>query len=320
MLEPYLPEDYNLAFQSYSCTWKCIVGNLKKWKTGILSRKIISNELEIELKAELIQSFQNFHLISFKWDNSKINFSQLIELFGEIPIPPYLNCHSEEIDKKRYQTVYSTMNGSVAAPTAGLHFTEPLLNELKYKNHLIENITLHVGAGTFKPIQSNDIFGHEMHSEYFSVSKDTIKHLGEEFNNIVCVGTTTLRTLESLYWIAIKIKLNNFSKSILHIDQWEPYELSGDISYNEAMSILLKYMQIYDLNEIHATTSILIMPGYKIKSIKALITNFHQPKSTLLLLVSAIVGLHWKKIYYYALSHNFRFLSYGDSSILFLDC
>ena len=321
-LEPIEPKDYQLAFQSKRCTWKCIVGNLKKWKDLELQKEITAEGGSVTLKAIKIADHESYQAIEFTW-NSNHTFSEIIELAGVTPIPPYLNRKSEAIDRDRYQTVYSQTKGSVAAPTAGLHFTLPLLDQLKKQKVDIANVTLHVGAGTFKPVQTDLIKDHEMHTEYFSVPKQTIKNLLNHQGKIVAVGTTTLRTLESLYWIGMKLKNVNQTGEetdnidVMHISQWEAYHMEGTLTYPEAMQVVLNYLELKGLSELFATTQIMIAPGYCIRSIEALITNFHQPKSTLLLLVSAIVGKDWKTIYNYAMQNNFRFLSYGDSSIIY---
>lgn len=318
-LEPIEPADYVQSFQSTKCVWKCIVGNLKKWKETVLEKKIDINGKTITLFAEKKENHQTFVYIEFSWDSPDFLFENIIELAGITPIPPYLNRESEELDKTRYQTIYSSIKGSVAAPTAGLHFTNILLSKLKNSGIQTEELTLHVGAGTFKPVQSEIIADHEMHTEFFTVSKTTIEKLFRNSGNIISVGTTTLRTLESLYWIAVKLKLTN--KNLLNqltINQWDPYELNAQLSYSEAMEILLEFLEKNNTDELAANTQIMILPGYTPKSIKALITNFHQPKSTLLLLIASIVGENWKNIYQHALTNNYRFLSYGDSSLLFV--
>jgi S-adenosylmethionine:tRNA ribosyltransferase-isomerase len=318
-LEPVDPSDYQVNFQSHRCTWKCIVGNLKKWKDNTLTKEIRYNGRVIYIRATKIADYRSYQHIEFSWNDITLTFSEIIELAGTTPIPPYLNRDSETIDRDRYQTVYSRINGSVAAPTAGLHFTDMLLKKLAHNGISLGELTLHVGAGTFKPIQSNTIAEHEMHTEFFSVSETTLKALLDNRKNVVSVGTTTLRTLESLYWLGIKLdKGLTGDGHVLELSQWDAYELEGSLTYVESIKILLKYLETNRLNELYATTQIMIAPGYQIRSIKALITNFHQPKSTLLLLVSALTGNHWKKIYDYAMKNDFRFLSYGDSSILFL--
>lgn len=312
-LEPYEPSDYLFALQSVgSCTWKCFAGNLKKWKEGSLKKAIETSDSKIILEAVKKEQSVNQLIVEFRW-HANVTFAQILELSGETPIPPYLHRESEEIDKERYQTVYSLKEGSVAAPTAGLHFTNEVFAQLQQKKILNTNVTLHVGAGTFKPVQTNNVGEHGMHSEFFSVSSGTLKSLMEN-KEIVSVGTTSLRTLESLYWLALKLKNN---ESGFEIEQWAPYSSGSKLEYCNAIEILLEYVEKRKLDAICAKTKIMIVPGYKVKSAKALVTNFHQPKSTLLLLVSAFVGEDWKNIYKYAMNNQFRFLSYGDSSLLF---
>jgi S-adenosylmethionine:tRNA ribosyltransferase-isomerase len=318
-LEPVEPAEYQVSFQSHRCTWKCIVGNLKKWKDGALTKVIDTGLRCIRLNAVKTEDFKTHQYIEFTWDDDSLSFSEIIELAGVTPIPPYLNRESKAIDYERYQTVYSKIKGSVAAPTAGLHFTEKSFRQLGSNGMTSTEVTLHVGAGTFKPVQTDSIEEHEMHTEFFSVSADTLRLLMENHEKIVAVGTTTLRTLESLYWIGIKLNMGLFEiDNLLHLYQWDAYKLEATLSYSEAINILFEYVKSKGMTHLYATTQILIAPGYSIQSIKALITNFHQPKSTLLLLVATIVGSDWKKIYDYAMNHDFRFLSYGDSSILYL--
>lgn len=313
-LEPIEPSDYVQAFQqTETVTWKCIVGNLKKWKTQDISKTVSIQNTEIELKASKVSKDGNTMLIKFSWDKPDFTFSEILENIGLTPIPPYLNRESENIDKDRYQTIYSKQKGSVAAPTAGLHFTDKVLNKLKAKQVNLEEITLHVGAGTFKPVKSETIDEHEMHTEHFVVRKDSIKNLLNS-TKILAVGTTSVRTIESLYWLGIKlIQTGHWNP---HISQWEAYELSDDYTKKDALLALLNYMDKNAITELHASTQIMIFPGYKFKMIDLLVTNFHQPKSTLLLLIAAFIGDDWKKVYDFALNQNFRFLSYGDSSIL----
>lgn len=314
-LEPYEPSDYLFALQATgSCTWKCFAGNLKKWKEGSLKKEIETPKGIVVLEAIKREHTVNQLVIEFKWDKD-ITFAHLLELSGETPIPPYLNRSSEDIDKERYQTVYSLREGSVAAPTAGLHFTDEVFSQLQKKSIATTHVTLHVGAGTFKPVQTESVSEHEMHSEFLSVSRETLELLRNN-KEIVSVGTTSLRTLESLYWLALKIK-NNPQEVINELGQWESYSLESNLNYSDALEILLDYLMKNGLDTFQAKTQIMILPGYHVKSAKALITNFHQPKSTLLLLVSAFIGNDWKKIYKYALENEFRFLSYGDSSLLY---
>jgi S-adenosylmethionine:tRNA ribosyltransferase-isomerase len=315
-LEPVEPVDVQQAFETTQpVTWKCIVGNAKKWKHGLLKKEIEVNGEKTIVSAEKKEQQGQSFLINFSWDNQKISFADVIENMGTIPIPPYLNRQSEEIDDKRYQTVYSRHKGSVAAPTAGLHFTDELLEKLQKNGIAIQNVTLHVGAGTFKPVQSKSIAGHEMHTEYFVVEAKTVEEIIDKKDNIVAVGTTSVRTLESLYWLGVKLLENiDISEGIL---QWDPYNLPCSYSTDEALSALLKYMKENSLTYFNSKTGIIIVPGYKFRIVRTLITNFHQPKSTLLLLIGAFIGDDWKKVYDYAMKNDFRFLSYGDSSILF---
>ena len=316
-LNPVVPFGYEDIFQTNeTCTWKCIVGNLKKWKNKELFIEIKIATEKIILKAEKILQTNNHQIIKFSWNNKNFTFGELIENAGRIPIPPYLNRESEMSDKERYQTVYSKHKGSVAAPTAGLHFSEKILNKLTKKGICTENITLHVGAGTFKPVKSETMKGHTMHSEHFYISYKTIENLIDKIGNITAIGTTSVRTLESIYWIAVKIINKQFDSSKIKIGQWETYKQDQNIEPKKALYFLLKYMKTKDIQILEAETEIIIVPGYKFKIVNKLITNFHQPRSTLLLLISAFVGTAWRDIYDYALNNDFRFLSYGDSSLL----
>jgi S-adenosylmethionine:tRNA ribosyltransferase-isomerase len=312
-LEPIEPSDYVLAFQqTESITWKCIVGNLKKWKEKDLKKIITIDNSEITLTAKKKGSEGNSQIIEFSWNNSKITFSEILENIGATPIPPYFNRESESIDKDRYQTVYSKLKGSVAAPTAGLHFTQDVLEKLQSKGVTLEEVTLHVGAGTFTPVKTETIDEHNMHTEHFVVTKKTIQNLLNS-EQIIAVGTTSVRTIESLHWLGVKLKLHNKLDS--HISQWEAYQLP-DYSKKESLEALVNHMNENNLNALHASTQIMIFPGYQFKLVDILVTNFHQPKSTLLLLIAAFIGEDWKKVYEFALENDFRFLSYGDSSIL----
>lgn len=314
-LEPIEPTDYSLIFQTTkSCKWKCIVGNLKKWKKGNISFNYTDSKTVTKINATKISSNDDSHTIEFTWDNPNLTFAEILEKNGQIPIPPYLKRKSEESDKTRYQTIYSKHKGSVAAPTAGLHFTEKTLSILKEKGTHLGNITLHVGAGTFKPVKTNSVLEHEMHTEHFSVTKEFIKNLINNLNQVIAVGTTTVRTLESLYFIGLKLFLKK--ENPFHINQWEVYDLKKDISTKGALLKIIDFMENEKIEKIEASTQIIIVPGYIFNIVNKLITNFHQPKSTLLLLISAFIGQDWKNIYKYALENNFRFLSYGDSSIL----
>ncbi len=315
-LEPVDTVDVQLAFETTgSTTWKCIVGNAKKWKQGALTKNIGINDKTIKVKAEKVSRDGQSFTVKFSWDDKTVSFAEVIESIGTLPIPPYLNRETEEIDNKRYQTVYSKHKGSVAAPTAGLHFTDELLSEIKKKGIGIQNITLHVGAGTFKPVQTETIDGHEMHTEHFVVEAQTVKTVLQNVEKIVAVGTTSVRTLESLYWLGVRLLENmNIADGI---NQWDPYNIPAHYPVKEALKALMDYMQQNNLKYFNSKTAIIIVPGYRFRLVKTLITNFHQPKSTLLLLIGAFIGHNWKDVYDYALKNNFRFLSYGDSSILF---
>lgn len=320
LLEPIVPADYEQMFQTTGeCTWHCLVGNLKKWKGGELKREVEINGEKVAVFVTKSASFDGQN-VCFRWTNDTISFAEIINAIGELPIPPYLNRETQESDKTTYQTVYSKIKGSVAAPTAGLHFTERVLANLDACEIDREELTLHVGAGTFKPVKSEEIGGHEMHTETISVRRQTFEKLLAHQCQAIAVGTTSVRTLESLYYMGLKVIANpEISEDNLHVGQWEPYELEDESrkhSVEECLRALVDYMDRRQINTLHSSTQIIIVPGYKYKIVKMLITNFHQPQSTLLLLVSAFVSGDWKKIYDYALSHDFRFLSYGDSSLL----
>ena len=320
-LEPIEPNDYALNFQqTHHSAWLCMIGNLKKWKEGPLHREMTVKGLPVTLTATRGECRGTSHWVDFTWDNAEVTFADILEVFGELPIPPYLNRETQESDLVTYQTVYSKIKGSVAAPTAGLHFTPRVLDDLKQQGVDLEELTLHVGAGTFKPVKSEEIEGHEMHTEYISVSRDTIAKLLAHNARAIAVGTTSVRTLESLYHIGLTVMEHpDASEEELHVRQWQPYELSAEktsIPATEALQALLDYLNRHQLEALHTSTQIIIAPGYDYKIVKAIVTNFHQPQSTLLLLVSAFVHGDWRKIYDYALAHDFRFLSYGDSSLL----
>jgi S-adenosylmethionine:tRNA ribosyltransferase-isomerase len=317
-LEPIAPNDYVLSFQqTKKCSWLCMVGNLKKWKEGTLKREVEVKGKTITLSATRGECRGTSHWIDFEWDDDSLTFADVLEAVGELPIPPYLNRETQESDKQTYQTVYSKIKGSVAAPTAGLHFTERVLKALDEKGIDREELTLHVGAGTFKPVKSEEIEGHEMHTEYISVNKGTIEKLIAHGGKTIAVGTTSVRTLESLYYIGILIHLNpEANQEELHVKQWMPYEPHPALTPVESLQNILDYLKRNNMEALHTSTQIIIAPGYEYKIVKKIVTNFHQPQSTLLLLVSAFVKGDWKKIYDYALSHDFRFLSYGDSSLL----
>lgn len=317
-LEPIQPNDYALNFQQTEhAAWLCMIGNLKKWKEGTLTRRMTVKGQDITLTATRGEARGTSHWVDFTWDNPSVTFADILEMFGELPIPPYLNRETQESDKETYQTVYSKIKGSVAAPTAGLHFTQRVLDALRAKGADLEEVTLHVGAGTFKPVKSEEIEGHEMHTEYISVSKGSIEKLIAHEGKALAVGTTSVRTLESLYYIGVTLSQHpDAQEADLHVRQWQPYETHPTLSATEALKHILHYMERHRLDALHTSTQIIIAPGYEYKVVKRMITNFHQPQSTLLLLVSAFIKGDWKRIYDYALSHDFRFLSYGDSSLL----
>ena len=319
LLEPIVPADYEQMFQTVgSCSWSCLVGNLKKWKEGELTRQIDVNGQSFTLRASRRGEHGTGHQIDFEWDAQTVSFSEILEAVGELPIPPYLNRKTQESDKTTYQTVYSKIKGSVAAPTAGLHFTEKVLHEIDACGIDREELTLHVGAGTFKPVKSECIEGHEMHSEFISVRRQTLENLLQHDASAIAVGTTSVRTLESLYYIGLKLESSpDLSEDELHVSQWEPYEQKGaSIPATQAIRNIVEYLDRHQRSVLNTSTQIIIAPGYEYKIVKVLITNFHQPQSTLLLLVSAFLKGDWRRVYDYALSNDFRFLSYGDSSLL----
>ena len=316
-IEPIDPKNYEASLGSYnSVIWKCVVGNLKKWKNGTLVKAVEQDGRIYELKAEKIKQSGDSVEIKFSWDNPEFTFSDILENIGHVPIPPYIYRDDVKEDSIRYQTVFASIKGSVAAPTAGLHFTDRVINNLKSKDIAFSELTLHVGAGTFQPLKSNNIFEHEMHREYFTVSSETINELLCKSGKIIATGTTSVRTLESLYYIGLRIIAKNTAKENFLIKQWEPYDSYSDVSTEISLNAISEYMRENGLDQIEASTEIMIIPGYTFRVINGMITNFHQPCSTLLLLVSAWTGERWKDIYDYALKNNFRFLSYGDCSIL----
>ncbi|MBO5728840.1 MAG: S-adenosylmethionine:tRNA ribosyltransferase-isomerase [Paludibacteraceae bacterium] len=318
-LEPHSPADYNLVFQeNKSCVWKCLVGNSKKWKEGALKQTMSIRNILFELRAVRIESANEgmSHLVRFEWDNEDILFSDILSHFGELPIPPYLNRATEEKDKETYQTVYSKIDGSVAAPTAGLHFTKDVLRRLALNGVREDEVTLHVGAGTFQPVKSEEIGDHPMHREIISVSKRVIEDLIASEGHVVAVGTTSVRTLESLYYLGCRIARNPENPDLM-VEQWEPYENDYTLTTREALQTIVDYLNRNHLAAINAATRIMIVPSFQFRVVNKIITNFHQPKSTLLLLISAFVGIdRWRAIYEFAMANDFRFLSYGDSSLL----
>ena len=314
-LEPALPHDYQLNFSQKGCVqWYCLVGNLKKWKEGKLFREIaMPDGTTLTLACERKGLHGTSHIVEFSW-NGDYTWAELLDAVGELPIPPYLNRATQESDKTTYQTVYSKIKGSVAAPTAGLHFTERVLKALDEAGIDREELTLHVGAGTFKPVKSEEIGGHDMHTEHIAVRRQTIEKLIAHGGEAIAVGTTSVRTLESLYYMGI---LAQQGEEDLHVPQWMPYEVvNSQPSTLESLQSLLAYMDKHQMEVLHSSTQIIIAPGYDYHIVKRMVTNFHQPQSTLLLLVSAFLKGDWRKVYDYALSHDFRFLSYGDSSLL----
>lgn len=338
LMEPAEPTDYELMFQTTGhCSWLCMIGNLKKWKEGSLKRdfEIKDHKLTLsatmrrgdalgsEAKEMVAKGGGTNYWVDFDWDNDKVSFAEILEAVGELPIPPYLNRKTEESDKTTYQTVYSKIKGSVAAPTAGLHFTDAVLKDLDAHGIDREEVTLHVGAGTFKPVKSLEIEGHQMHTEYIVVHRRSLEKLIKHECRVIAVGTTSVRTIESLYYMGVHLlKHPEANEEDLHVKQWDPYELSEDgnlvdgITPMQAIQAIIDYLDRNGLEALHSSTQIIIAPGYQYKIVKMLVTNFHQPQSTLLLLVSAFLKGDWKKVYDYALSHDFRFLSYGDSSLL----
>lgn len=334
LMEPAAPTDYELMFQTRGeCSWLCMVGNLKKWKEGSLVRTFdvagSTINFEATMRRDIIdtKSGGTNYWVDFAWDNPQVSFAEILDAVGELPIPPYLNRETQDSDKTTYQTVYSKIKGSVAAPTAGLHFTDKVLAAIDAAGVRREELTLHVGAGTFKPVKSEEIDGHTMHTEYVCVRRDTLQTLLDYDCCAIAVGTTSVRTLESLYYMGVKLEANpDAAEEDLHVCQWEPYEkadgtpvdgnLIDGITPQKAISNIIAWLDKNNLKTLHSSTQIIIAPGYEYKIVKVLVTNFHQPQSTLLLLVSAFLKGDWRNVYDYALSHDFRFLSYGDSSIL----
>lgn len=296
--------------------WKCMVGGASKWKHGMILQKQVD---DIILEATIVERSPETFTIELKWNNPDLSFAEVLHKTGAIPLPPYLHRDVEEADKERYQTVYAKEEGSVAAPTAGLHFTDQLFTKLKTKNITSAFVTLHVGAGTFKPVKADKMENHEMHAEFIDVELSFIEQLINNLDNpVVAVGTTSLRTIESLYWIGVKIRNKKWKirNEEVAVQQWDPYEITADISAKEALQALADWMKEQQMQRLITKTQIIIAPGYKLKVAKGLITNFHQPQSTLLLLVAAVVGKTWRSIYDHAMQHDFRFLSYGDGSLL----
>ncbi len=316
-LEPVTPASYEQVFAARGAVvWECLVGNSRKWKEGDLTAAIPFGKGEVYLTASRLQRTGNTVQVRFSWDSEEISFGELLDAAGNIPIPPYLRRESEDSDLTDYQTVYAVRDGSVAAPTAGLHFTPAMLERFRRQQRLLE-VTLHVGAGTFKPIDSDDLGDHTMHTEHYSVSRHLLEELIRHEGKIVAVGTTSVRTLESLYWLAAALyRETPENPQTLLTRQWDPYQREEKMSPAEAAALLLEYMEKNNLQQLHATTQLMIVPGYRFRFVNSMITNFHMPKSTLLLLIAAFTGDDWRRIYDHALQHDYRFLSYGDAMLL----
>ena len=319
-LEPHAPADYEHAFSvKQECEWSCIVGNVKKWKTGEILINFDYQDSTYALRAEISERGEREHIVRFKWDVD-LSFGQLLEHLGRIPIPPYLNRESEEIDLSRYQTVYSKFEGSVAAPTAGLHFTEEMIAQMKEQGFGFDEVTLHVGAGTFLPVKSENAAEHPMHTEHFEVRLSLLENLLAHNVDVTAVGTTSVRTLESLPVLGWRIRQSGTPDANRVIGQWESYDIPAEYTGREVVEDLISYMKQNGLERLKASTQIMITPlGFRFRIVSRIITNFHQPKSTLLLLVSAYIGDDWRRMYEYALENDFRFLSYGDSSLLIVE-
>jgi len=314
-LEP--EQDYQVAFAASSpVRWRCLIGNAKRWKEGPLTMELTINHQPVTLKAERLAQNDQYAEIEFSWSPPGLPFASVLETAGEIPLPPYLHRDAEPSDCDRYQTVFARYDGSVAAPTAGLHFTQSLIASLHDRDFSFDEVTLHVGAGTFRPVSTETIGEHAMHSETIIVRRSLIENLkGREGKPVIPVGTTSTRTLESLYWIGVMLKEQGDAIRQLHVEQWFPYEPHEPLSTPEALQYVLSYLDLHSLTRLEASTALMIAPSYKMRVITGLITNFHQPKSTLLLLVSALIGERWRDCYRFALDHGFRFLSYGDSCL-----
>jgi len=319
-LEPFFPADYSDALAAKgSATWLCLIGNKKRWKNSSLSTKHIIDNREIILSATLVENKEDSNIIKFEWNNNDITFHTILKFFGKVPLPPYINREATEEDVTRYQTVYAQNGGSVAAPTAGLHFTPGILLKLKENNFDIAKITLHVGAGTFRPVSEGTAAQHKMHHEWVNISAKTVeKLLNNAEKSIIPVGTTSVRSIESLYWFGVNLLSDNRTTHF-NIEQWQPYynNFSNNIKREDALNAVLNYMKSNSLESISGNTKLMIVPGYKYKMTDAMITNFHQPGSTLLMLVAAFIGDKWKDVYSYALKNNFRFLSYGDACLFY---
>jgi S-adenosylmethionine:tRNA ribosyltransferase-isomerase len=321
-LEPSLEySPVQIAMQANNkVVWNCLVGGAKKWKTPFLEKILFHNNKEIRFFAKKINQLDGKFLIEFSWDDASIIFSEILALIGQIPLPPYIERNTTEEDKDRYQTTFASEEGSVAAPTAGLHFSQELLNKISSNNIALQFLTLHVGAGTFLPVKTDIINDHPMHAEFFEIEKKLIQYIIENNNRLIVVGTTSLRTIESLYWLGVKIIANpKITSNDLHLLQWDAYELGEkEIPKLEALHAIVNWMERNQLATLISKTQLMIMPGYRFRMVKGLVTNFHQPKSTLLLIIAAIVGSEWKVIYQHALDHQYRFLSYGDGCLFWI--
>ena len=317
-LEPVAPRDYQLIFQTTrECTWLCLVGNSKRWKTGDLKQKVVIDGEEVTICARRGERRGNAFEITFAWDGNDVTFASVLEALGEIPIPPYLNRGTEQSDLTDYQTVYSHIDGSVAAPTAGLHFTDEVLAECDRRGIVRRELTLHVGAGTFQPVKSDNIGDHDMHTEFISVPRDLLAELATTSRPVIAVGTTSVRTLESLYYVGQILETKpDATEEELRVTQWMPYTTPCEITTQRALQNIVDYLDRHGAKEYLGSTQLMIAPGFTYRIVKGMITNFHQPQSTLLLLVAAFVGDdNWRRIYDYALEHDFRFLSYGDACL-----
>lgn len=317
-LEPVFPIGFEQSFQStHTCSWKCLVGNAKKWKEGPISLATVIDGSDIVMEALLIEQSKEYFIIRFQWENPGFTFGEIIENAGSTPIPPYLKRDAEKSDRERYQTIYSRDLGSVAAPTAGLHFTEQLIQRLMKVGIPSEEITLHVGAGTFIPVKEPNARNHSMHAEQVVISRSFLEKWIGKTGDLIAVGTTSTRSLESLYWLGVKLLLGEkLDPTQLVLRQWENENLSGAASLKESLEALIGFSERYNLEQLQFSTQLMIVPGYSFRTISGLITNFHLPGSTLLLLIAAFIGDDWVKVYDYAVKHQFRFLSYGDSSLL----
>jgi S-adenosylmethionine:tRNA ribosyltransferase-isomerase len=318
-LSPIIPSGYNQALSSVkSCEWECMAGNLKRFTAADLFINAFIGDKIIPLRAEKLKQTGNLVHIRFTWPYDSITFAQILSSVGKTPLPPYIKREPDEIDRERYQTIYSKHDGSVAAPTAGLHFTNQVFEQFRNKRITVHEVTLHVGAGTFQPIKTDSLQRHEMHAEIIQVSREFIGTVADLNKLLVAVGTTSVRVLETLYWLGVKIlEKNNLSASDFRLNQWEAYDLPQDAGLAESFRALYKWLDQNQMPELYTSTQLMIIPGYRFRVVNTLITNFHQPGSTLLLLVAAFMGKSWKSVYQYALDNGFRFLSYGDSSLLF---